>query len=257
MINKEVLCAIQQKKIFVYIVIIISSITFVTIINITITNKNHLIKKIISQKKDDIERKKKEINLIDKTIDLIKKESANIKIDTLKEKNCFYQSFDKQRFLNALMLKMNSGLEINEFNGNLKKINLEYSNFSIKSKQANNDKINKTISALKARFITSKEQDINFSVTTDTLTINFLADYEYVAYHMLEMLKQVLPGNVIVKSFSVQPVRVELKKMLYARRFENQNENNFRLDLDNRLNCTIELEWLYLSYGKEVTYNKK
>ena len=106
MINKEVLCAIQQKKIFVYIVIIISSITFVTIINITITNKNHLIKKIISQKKDDIERKKKEINLIDKTIDLIKKESANIKIDTLKEKNCFYQSFDKQRFLNALMLKM-------------------------------------------------------------------------------------------------------------------------------------------------------
>ena len=59
MINKEVLCAIQQKKIFVYIVIIISSIAFVTIINITITNKNRLIKEIISQKKDDIERKKK------------------------------------------------------------------------------------------------------------------------------------------------------------------------------------------------------
>lgn len=252
--NKKTLCPIQQRKIFFYTIITAISIVLFAIINITIINRNSFVKQIITQKKNDLQKKKAEISKIDKTIKFIEKEQINA---NLEKKYGFYSSFDRQEFLNLIADKMNNnesdvtsseGITINHSND-------EYSSFSIKIVQSNNkdNKKNKNIddiiNRLKNEMVVSNNQKIDFSIEKNTLLVSFRADYEYVVYRILAMMKQILPGYIVVKSLSVRPAREELRRMLYIKRFDNQNNNLSKIELDNRLNCSIELEWIYLSHN--------
>ena len=243
--RKKVLCLAQQQKIFFYTIVIIASIILFTATNITITNQNNFTKQIIAQKKRDLEKKKVEIGNIDKTIKFIENEKININLD---KKYSFFSTFNEQEFLNLISAKMNENAK--EQDTDDKKFTSDYSNFSIKMRQIKNDDLKKIMQQLKQKIVINDGQKIDFSVNDNLLLIDFSADYEYTIYRILEAMKQILPGNVVVKKISVKPAKDELKKMLYTRYFEGQND--FKADLNNRLSCSIELEWIYLCTNKVI-----
>lgn len=252
--NKKTLCLIQQRKIFFYTIVTAISIVLFAIINITIINRNSFVKQIITQKKNDLQKKKTEIDKIDKTIKFVEKEQINV---NLEKKYGFYSSFDKQEFLNSIADKMNNKENdiASSKDTTINHLNDEYSSFSIKIVQSNKDNkknknINDIINRLKNEMVVNNNQKIDFSIEKSTLLVSFRADYEYVVYRILTMMKQILPGYVVVKSLSVRPAREELRRMLYIKRFDNQNDNFSKIELDNRLNCSIELEWIYLSHDR-------
>jgi hypothetical protein len=247
--RKRVLCFVQQKKIFFYVLVTMFSVILFAIINITITNRNIFTKQVIEQKKNDLKKKKIEMEKINNAISFME----NYEIDkNLSKKYGFYSIFNKQEFIDAIVIKMNEingGVEYLE-NKKTNQINLDYSNFSIKLKPIINDNLANIITQLKQKMIVNENQKINFSLETNLLTVDFQADYEYTVYQILEVMKRILPGNVVVKKISVKPAKESLKKMLYERRFVSQNKNDFTLELNNRLYCSIELEWEYLSSEK-------
>ena len=252
--NKKTLCLIQQRKIFFYTIVTAISVVLFAIINITIINRNSFVKQIITQKKNDLQKKKTEISKIDKTIKFIEKEQINV---NLEKKYGFYSSFDKQEFLNSIVDKMNDKENdiISQGDVSISRLNDEYSSFSIKIVQPSknnkkNKNINDIIDHLKSEMVINDNQKIDFSIEKSTLLISFRADYEYVVYRILTMMKQILPGYVVVKSLTVRPAREELRRMLYIKHFDNQNDNFSKIELDNRLNCSIELEWIYLAHDK-------
>ena len=247
--NKKTLCLIQQRKILLYTIVTAISIVLFAIVNITIIARNSFVQQVITQKKNDLQKKKTEIEKIDKTIRFIEKEQIDV---DLEKKYGFHSSFDKRNFFNLVMEKMNKEDEIGSPESiTMRRLSEEYSNFSIRLTPVKDSKggknIDNLVSRLKKEMVINGNQKINFSVEKNTILVSFFADYEYVVYRILAMMKQILPGYVVVKSLSVRPSREELRKMLYARRFSGKNDNEFKIELDNRLNCSIEMEWIYLS----------
>lgn len=249
MINKKSLCVVQQKKIGLFTFIIVLSALFSVIVKGTLVANKILQQNQIMDKKSNIGQKRTEMVKIQKAVKYINDANYN---KNLKRKSGFYSSFDKQEFIDSVITKMNHEDDFDLLEEeNKSKLNLEYSGFMIRINPTSNTDMERHLAKLKSKMIVSNNQNANFSLDTSILKIDFNADYEYVAYKVLEMLKQILPGTVIVKSFSVQPVNEEMKKILYDNKFNN-NKIGFTTKLDDRLACTIELEWIFLTGNKPI-----
>lgn len=243
MFDSRQLCITQQKKISFYILLIIFSIISFVAINITIVTTNIAMQNRIIEKKSSIGAKRSEATKVKKTLKFVEDYKID---DNLKRKNGFYSSIDKQDFISSVITKMNNEDDldfIDEMRKN--KINLEYSGFLIRLNSSSNKILEKIFTKIKNQIIISNEQKVDVAFDTSTVRVNFNADYEYVAYRVLEMIKQIFPGYLIIKNFSVTPVNDDMRKILYNRKFGKKNID-YKLKLDDRLSCVIEFEWLFL-----------
>ena len=57
---------------------------------------------------------------------------------------------------------------------------------------------------------------------------------------IISVFEQKLPGYVVVKNISITPKNNESKYLYYNFRFHNKKID---IDVANRFNCLIELEW--------------
>ena len=244
MASTKVLCLVQQKKIGLYTSLIILSFIIVVFVKATIVARNVITQQTILQKKSEIGLKRSEITKLKKATQFIEQEKVD---EQLQRENCYYYSFDKQKFIDDIITKMNQEDFDTLSLENEKHKNVEYGGFLLRLDANGNDGINKIIEKLKQKMIVVDNQDIQVSLESNVVRVDFQADYEYVAYRVLKMMKQLLPGYVVVRSVSVQPVRDDVRRALYDRKFNGQNFNDKVIDFDGRLNCTIELEWIYLS----------
>jgi len=249
MINKKSLCFVQQRKIGIFTTIIIFSVILSVVVKGTIVANKIVQQRNIIDKKSNIGQKRSDMAKIQKVINYINTENYS---KALPRKNGFYSSLDKQAFIDSVITKMNGEDDLDLIDDTSQnKLKLEYSGFMIRISSVSNVTIEKLLTKLKNKMIISNSQNINLSLEGSVLKIDFNADYEYVAYKVLEMLKQILPGNIVVKSFSVQPVNDEMKKILYDNKFNNK-KIDFNTKLDSRLACTIELEWIFLVGNKPM-----
>lgn len=248
MFNSRSLCIVQQKKISFFSILIVLSIVCFIIINVTIVATNISIQNQIIEKKSSIGEKRAEATRVKKALKFVE----DYKIDNnLNRKNGFYSTIDKQDFIPSIVTKMNNEDDL-EFidEANNKKVNLEYSGFLIRLNAISNSRLDKIFSKLKNQIIISPEQKVDMTIDSSTIKVNFNADYEYVAYKMLEMIKQIFPGYLIVKSFTVAPINEESRKLLYERKFGKKNID-YKSKLDDRLSCEIEFEWIFLTGNKK------
>jgi len=247
MFSQRVLCKAQQNKIGFFTTLIILSIVGFIGVNVTIVTTNIAAQNRILEKKSNIGQKSSESTKIKKAITAINSYTIN---KNLKRKNGFYNSFDKQDFLNALVVKMNNEDNLDLLDEiNDKKINLEYSGFLVRLNSFSNSKLDKIFMKLKRQLLVSGAQNVNATIDSSIVKVSFNADYEYVAYRVLEMLKQIFPGYFVVKSISVVPVNEDVKRIFYDRKFKNKKIDK-KLHLDDRLNCSIEFEWIMLKGDK-------
>ena len=80
----------------------------------------------------------------------------------------------------------------------------------------------------------------NIAINTKKISIDFLSNYEYPVYQIISVFEQKLPGYVVVKNISITPKSDELKYLYYNFRFHNKKID---INVANRFNCLIELEW--------------
>lgn len=243
MFNINSLCIAQQKKISFFGILIVFSIIGFVAINVTIVATNVAIKNRIIEKKSNIGEKRSKATRVKKALKFIEE----YPIDTnLKRKNCFYSGIDKQDFISSVITKMNNDDDIDMMEEiNSKKLNLEYSGFLMRLNASSNQKLEKFFTKLKNQMLISPLQKVDATIDSSVIRVDFNADYEYVAYRVLEMIKQIFPGYLIIKNFSVSPANEDMRKILYERKF-GKKKIDYRTKLDDRLSCSMEFEWIFL-----------
>ena len=87
-----------------------------------------------------------------------------------------------------------------------------------------------------------KENDIY--VFSKSINISFTASYERVVYQMIEFIKHVFPGFLIVKHISALPANEKQKTMYYDLKFKHKDISELVV---NSVRCEIEFDWIVLS----------
>ena len=215
-------------------------------VNATVAVKNTTLKNTIKQKKSDIARKMSVVSNIQKTIQNIEKEKPSL---LFLNKTGFYPNFNKQEFLDALVTKMNLEDEIAEEHDKTSQ-DSEYSGFLIRLDARGGDELRSVAESYKKKFVINNKQNIAYKLESGVVKVSFQADYEYVVYRILNIMQHVLPGYVVVKSISVSGSDQDRASLLYDRSFNKSKRKTFFVDLKNRLNCLMELEWLYFVDGR-------
>ena len=239
MIDLSLLCQKQRKKIVACIFIIAVGVFGDLFTHFTFVGRNLYLKSAIVDKKNQIDTKRKKADNLNNVLKRVKREKTNW---NLGRRNGFYDNFNKSDFIVALKAKINGDddLEVIDKKANTR---YAYADFDIKlNTYAEGELYNKVRKKFNA-FKIIKEQDIDIILDENILTISFKADYEYVVYRLLNIVKDSLPGYVILKSLNVRPVIEETKQFLYNRKFHKvEGEPN----MDSRLTCEIELLWFFL-----------
>ena len=215
-------------------------------VNATVAVKNTTLKNTIKQKKSDIARKMSVVSNIQKTIQNIENEKPSL---LFLNKTGFYPNFNKQEFLDALVTKMNLEDEIAEEHDKTLQ-DSEYSGFLIRLDARGGDELRRVAESYKKKFVINNKQNIAYKLESGVVKVSFQADYEYVVYRILNIMQHVLPGYVVVKSISVSGSDQDRASLLYDRSFNKSKRKTFFVDLKNRLNCLMELEWLYFVDGR-------
>ena len=215
-------------------------------VNATVAVKNTTLKNTIKQKKSDIARKMSVVSNIQKTIQNIENEKPSL---LFLNKTGFYPNFNKQEFLDALVTKMNLEDEIAEEHDKTLQ-DSEYSGFLIRLDARGGDELRRVAESYKKKFVINNKQNIVYKLESGVVKVSFQADYEYVVYRILNIMQHVLPGYVVVKSISVSGSDQDRASLLYDRSFNKSKRKTFFVDLKNRLNCLMELEWLYFVDGR-------
>lgn len=215
-------------------------------VNATVAVKNTTLKNTIKQKKSDIARKMSVVSNIQKTIQNIENEKPSL---LFLNKTGFYPNFNKQEFLDALVTKMNLEDEIAEEHDKTSQ-DSEYSGFLIRLDARGGDELRRVAESYKKKFVINNKQNITYKLESGVVKVSFQADYEYVVYRILNIMQHVLPGYVVVKSISVSGSDQDRASLLYDRSFNKSKRKTFFVDLKNRLNCLMELEWLYFVDGR-------
>ena len=215
-------------------------------VNATVAVKNTTLKNTIKQKKSDIARKMSVVSNIQKTIQNIENEKPSL---LFLNKTGFYPNFNKQEFLDALVTKMNLEDEIAEEHDKTSQ-DSEYSGFLIRLDARGGDELRRVAESYKKKFVINNKQNIVYKLESGVVKVSFQADYEYVVYRILNIMQHVLPGYVVVKSISVSGSDQDRASLLYDRSFNKSKRKTFFVDLKNRLNCLMELEWLYFVDGR-------
>ena len=81
-------------------------------------------------------------------------------------------------------------------------------------------------------------------VSSKTIAISFTTSYERVIYQMIEFIKKIFPGFLIVKYISVQPATSAIKTMYYDLKFKHKEMQALVAD---SIRCEIEFDWIVLS----------
>ena len=81
-------------------------------------------------------------------------------------------------------------------------------------------------------------------VSSKTIAVSFTTSYERVIYQMIEFIKKIFPGFLIVKYISVQPATSAIKTMYYDLKFKHKEMQALVAD---SIRCEIEFDWIVLS----------
>ena len=81
-------------------------------------------------------------------------------------------------------------------------------------------------------------------VSSKTITVSFTTSYEKVIYQMIEFIKHIFPGFLIVKYISVKPATPAIKTMYYDLKFKHKDISEL---IVNSVRCEIEIDWIVLS----------
>ena len=237
-INLKTICAIQKKKLAIYSFLIVFSIFGFLIINLTIVASGLYIRDQFERKKNSVALHSAQVSNIETAI----KNINNFKIDNnLKRKNGIYLSFNKQDFIDAVVKKMD--IE-NDFDNIDSGENFEYSGLKMYFYPLGNSNIEKKIENIKKKVEVLEKQGIDIKYDGNFIRVSFYADYEYVIYRVWNIIKNIFPGYVVIRKFNVKPEREEVKTLLYERKFY---EATGYMNVDNRLKCDIEFDWVMLS----------
>ena len=241
MIDFSLLCQKQRKKIVACIFIIVVGIFGDLFTHFTFVGRNIYLKSVIVEKKEQIDTKRKKMDSINNVLKRIKKEKTNW---NLGRKSGFYDNFNKSDFVIDLKSKINGDDDLEEMDGkNNAKSKYEYADLDIKLNSYAEGELYNKVRKKVSTFKIIKEQGIDIVFDENILTISFKADYEYVAYRLLNIIKDSLPGYAVLKSLSIRPVVEETKQFLYNRKFHKFDGEP---SMDNRLTCEIELLWFFL-----------
>ena len=88
------------------------------------------------------------------------------------------------------------------------------------------------------------EKQTAIYVWSKNININFTASYERVVYQMIEFIKSVFPGFLIVKHISIRPATSAIKTMYYDLKFKHKDISEL---IVNSIRCEIEFDWVVLS----------
>ena len=81
-------------------------------------------------------------------------------------------------------------------------------------------------------------------VSSKTIAVSFTTSYERVIYQMIEFIKHIFPGFLIVKYISVKPATPAIKTMYYDLKFKHKDISEL---IVNSVRCEIEIDWIVLS----------
>ena len=250
MIDIGLVCQEQRKKIFLYASISIVALLGIGLANGTIVAKNAYQKSQIEEKRLSITSNSAKIGRMKKITSYLETEKFT---GNLPRKSGFYLPFNKTDFINSLITKMNNNDDVDAIDAmNSKAYNAEYSGFFIRLETTADKYISNVLSNIRAKV--EYDNSLQFQLETNILRIDFNADYEYVAYKVLAMLQKLLPGYVVVNTFSIKPVNEEVKTKLYNYKFYHKDITE--TELDDRLNCSIVLLWMYLTAHKPANVNE-
>ena len=207
-------------------------------VNATVAVKNTTLKNTIKQKKSDIARKMSVVSNIQKTIQNIENEKPSL---LFLNKTGFYPNFNKQECVAEEPSAEEHDKTLQDS---------EYSGFLIRLDARGGDELRRVAESYKKKFVINNKQNIVYKLESGVVKVSFQADYEYVVYRILNIMQHVLPGYVVVKSISVSGSDQDRASLLYDRSFNKSKRKTFFVDLKNRLNCLMELEWLYFVDGR-------
>ena len=88
----------------------------------------------------------------------------------------------------------------------------------------------------------NKQNDVY--VLSNNISISFTTSYEKVIYQMIEYMKNIFPGFLIVKSISVNPTTSAIKTMYYDLKFKHKDITELVV---NSVRCEIVFDWIVLS----------
>ena len=234
---------VQQKRLFILgfcIAISIFSLALIQVLSVA---------RVMLQQKslDSIREKISTLNLSYKKMDgAISTINAATTSDNLDPKVIkFYSDVNKQELVNNIVAKMkknNYGVELPNGVVRMSALN-EYANFVMTLVPANDINVIKDISSFTSSIQGVEGQNEKATVDGGLLKVSFSADYEYVVYKVISTLDKIFPGKLIVRNISIKSASEDVKTILYDFRFKGKSKNTW---IDNRLNCNIELEWMYL-----------
>ena len=250
MIDIGFVCQEQRKKIFIYALISFLALLGIGVVNGTIVAKNAYQKSQIEEKRLSIAGNATKISRMKKITSYVEKEKFT---GNLPRKSGFYSPFNKTDFVNSLITKMNNNDDVDAIDAlNLNSSDPEYSGFFIRLETTNDKYISDVLRNVRSKV--EFDNNLQFQLETNILRIDFNADYEYVAYKILTMMQQLLPGYVVVNSFSIKPVNEDVKTKLYNHKFYHRDLAE--TELDDRLNCSIVLLWIYLTAQTPANINE-
>ena len=97
--------------------------------------------------------------------------------------------------------------------------------------------------------ITARSQEPIY-VSSKTIVVGFTTLYERSVYQMIEFIKHVFPGFLIVKHISVEPTTPTVKTMYYDLKFKHKHLTELTV---NAIRCEIEFDWIVLSRNNNVS----
>ena len=231
----------QRKKIIKLFAVLCASLTIVILTQLLIVGRNAYKQAQIYYKKSNISNKKESVEKLKKTINNLKSENIST---NLVRKHGMYKNLDKQLLINGIYQKMNGMNDLDAWDEmRKKKKDLEYTAFSISSTPISSLYPQKIFDSYLQKYIFLPSQNSKILFDGNKVSISFNADYEYVAYRMLQMIKNIFPGYIVITTFAIQPINDENKKMIYEMKFYKKEAT---ANLDGRLKVNIGFDWYFI-----------
>ena len=257
-IDWSIIGTAQRKKIIKLFAVLCFSFIIIILTQLLIVGKNAYKQAQIYYKKSNISNKKESVDRLNKTISDLKNEK--IKTNLIR-KNGMYKNLDKQKLITNIYQKMNGMEDLDAWDEmRKKKKDLEYSSFAISSSPIISLYPQKIFDSYIQKYIFLPSQSTKILFDGNKVNISFNADYEYVAYRILQMIENIFPGYIVITKFEIQPINEENKKLLYEMKFYKKEAN---IKTDGRLRVNIEFDWYFIKnikgyeqFEKEKTNDK-
>ncbi len=86
--------------------------------------------------------------------------------------------------------------------------------------------------------------DKNIILNRKKIIVTFNSNYEYPVYKIISIIKNALPGLLIIDNVSIKPRNEIMKTLYYDYKFKQKNVDE---NIKDRFNCNITFEWIVLS----------